>query len=235
MRWRRWLPVVIAVALVAAFARLGLWQLERARQKEAVLAQFAEQSAQPPQALSAWRDLPPYTAVVLRGAVLDSPPIFHDNRIRHGQPGVEVYVPFAPAAGGPAVLVNLGWRAVDQRMTLPPAPIPEVSAMPGLLAPPPTIGVRLGPALTPGDEPPYRVPYLDLAEAAAVLNLTLAPQILLATRADPTWLREWQPVSLPPERHRGYAFQWFALAAAVAALLAWGLRRSWKQIDRDGG
>ena len=39
--------------------------------------------------------------------------------------------------------------------------------------------------------------------------------LLLAPDAASGFVREWRPDVFPPERHRGYAFTWFTLAAVV--------------------
>ena len=75
---------------------------------------------------------------------------------------------------------------------------------------------------------------VDLAAIAAETGLSapLAPRVL---RLDPA-LRigyerdlELLPNTLPPDQHRGYAVQWFALAAAVlaTALILTFRKRRW--------
>jgi cytochrome oxidase assembly protein ShyY1 len=33
--------------------------------------------------------------------------------------------------------------------------------------------------------------------------------------------KNWQPIVMPPEKHRAYAFQWFSLALAWILLMIW--------------
>jgi len=54
------------------------------------------------------------------------------------------------------------------------------------------------------------------------------PGVLLLDAAEPDgYLRDWRASDFGPERHLGYAFQWFALAVTLVILyLAWSFRKS---------
>ena len=59
---------------------------------------------------------------------------------------------------------------------------------------------------------------MDLAALSTALNLDLAPRVLRLDPALPIgYARDLDvlPNTLPPERHRGYALQWYSLAVAV--------------------
>lgn len=88
----------------------------------------------------------------------------------------------------------------------------------GLLLPPPSGGLLAG-AETQTPDGQYLVIALDPATIASRSNVArIAPRVL---RLDPDLplghVRDLDvlPNTLPPERHLGYAVQWFALAAAV--------------------
>jgi cytochrome oxidase assembly protein ShyY1 len=70
---------------------------------------------------------------------------------------------------------------------------------------------------------------VDLAALARDLRIDLAPRVLRLDPALPLGhARDLDPLpnTLPPERHRGYAVQWFGLAfATVVATLILSLRR----------
>ena len=109
-------------------------------------------------------------------------------------------------------------------MPAPPEQL-DATAMTALLAPPPAIGVQLGTLDLDAQESPFRVPWIDLETLGQRLNLSLEPQILLATGATDEFRREWRPATMSADRHRAYAFQWYALASAVGVLTSWGLWR----------
>ena len=53
-------------------------------------------------------------------------------------------------------------------------------------------------------------------DVGADIGRTLDAKILLlAPEKGSGFVREWRPDVFPPERHRGYAFTWFTLAAVV--------------------
>ena len=117
------------------------------------------------------------------------------------------------------MLVELGWLPLPGDRTLPHvddfAATLQVS---GLLAPPPSAGLAAA-VVSPQPDGTLLATSLDHAMLASVLKLpTLAPRVL---RLDPAlkvgYLRDLHilPNTLPPERHLGYAVQWFGLALAV--------------------
>lgn len=70
---------------------------------------------------------------------------------------------------------------------------------------------------------------IDIAALAEGLHIQLAPRVLRLDPALPLgYTRDLDvlPNTLPPERHRGYALQWFGLALATLILaLFLGFRR----------
>ena len=113
---------------------------------------------------------------------------------------------------------------------LPQVPAPEVAQVAGLLLPPPSPGL-VAPVVAAQADGSLLVVALDPQALAPALGVAaLAPRVL---RLDPDlpigYARDLDllPNTLPPERHLGYAVQWFALALAmlvIAALLTWRLR-----------
>ena len=224
---------LLALALIAIFVALGRWQLRRGDEKQALLdasarvlherhaLSLSELSRQDDSAL-AWVDG--------RGEFEIAPALLLDNQ-RHGDAvGVHVYRVFRPA-GGRSLLVDLGWLPLPGDRRLPFVPRPEgVQSLRGLFAPPPAAGVALGPAFIAEPGHSWLMTRIDLQALAQGLKRDLAPRVL---RLDPAlsigYARDLDvlPNTLPPERHRGYAVQWFglAVATAVAALILHFRRR----------
>ena len=218
------LPALLALPLAAALAGLGLWQLERAAEKRALLERHAERRAAAPlPALP--RPCDPdrhrYLRVRLRGRYLPDRQILLENRVHRGRVGYHVYSVLVPADGGPWVLVNRGWipappRRAEAQAPPPPAGEAEVT---GMLNRPAAVGLRLGEALEGPLRWPLVVPYLDAGIAARALGREVYGCVVYLDRGAPGgFVREWRIVELGPERHRAYAVQWFALAAAVLAI-----------------
>lgn len=163
--------------------------------------------------------LDPFTPVVLHGRYDLSHQILLDNRVHDARLGVEVFTPLRLDAGG-TVLVNRGWLPMQRdRRQLPRAPGPEGHvSVSGLVAPPPSPGLRLGEVQKP-DDWPWLTPYLLMDLVRETLGQPLAASVvLLDPEAAGGFRREWAPAMLSPERHMGYAVQWFALGLTVAAI-----------------
>lgn len=215
----------LALLASAGFARLGLWQQHRAVEKEHLLAQVGQvlgrREAMP---LSTANDATRATAYDWaqgRGRFLDAPPFMLDNQQREGRVGVHAYAAFQPDAGAP-LLVDLGWLPMGNDRVLPKIALPQGEmSLRGLLVPPPSAGLRMGaPMARQGDA--WLVVRLEPAVVAKELKLpALAPRVL---RLDPTlpigYMRDLELLvnTLPPDRHRGYAVQWFGLAITVLVI-----------------
>lgn len=209
---------------VTASSTLGFWQLRRAAEKEALLEAFAGNEAGAPIDLAVARRMPtgpihPHVRVrgrfdPLRGYVLD-------DQVRDGRRGLMAYALFEPLDGSSALLVNRGFmpRGTGEPPALPPLDAGE-QELTGVYAPPPGSGLRLGGNPLPGQAKwPKSTIYIDLDEIAADLGRGVGDRVLLLD-ADPAsgFMRDWTPQILPPERHRGYALQWFSFGIAACVI-----------------
>ncbi len=214
---------LLALPAIALFCALGVWQLDRGAQKEAMLTAsakaLAERIAQPLSAANEPQRSGDYDWAAGDGRFLDAPAVLLDNQMREGRAGVRAYRAFQPAAGGTPLLIELGWLPLPGDRRLPAVALPAgAQSVAGLLAPPPSAGIATTGA-TPQADGTLLAIGLDRAVLATALRLpTLAPRIL---RLDPDlpigYARDLQILTntLPPERHLGYAVQWFGLALAV--------------------
>lgn len=225
---------VCALALAACFARLGMWQSHRAVEKERLLADvaavLAERRPQPLAIAASPGRARAYDWSAGRGHFLATAPLMLDNQQREGRVGVRAYSVFQPTRGAP-LLVDVGWLPIGANRRLPRIGLPNGDiGIRGLLAPPPSAGLHLGaPMARQGDA--WLVVRLEPATIAREFRLpSLAPRVL---RLDPAlpygYPRDLQLLvnTLPPDRHRGYAVQWFGLAATLIVIaLVLTFRRS---------
>ncbi|TYT26698.1 SURF1 family protein [Luteimonas viscosa] len=214
----------LALLAIAAFASLGRWQLARMHQKQAVLdavaATLEQRIARPLSAAADPDRARDYDWAAGEGGFLPGPAVLLDNQQRDGRPGVRVYRLFQPVGAAP-LLVELGWLPVPPDRAMPQvAPIRGVQRVQGLLAPPPSAGLAdATPAATGhGDLLAIRLDGAALparlgVEALPPRVLKLDPDLPLGHARDLDVL----PNTLPPEKHLGYAVQWFGLALAVLA------------------
>jgi surfeit locus 1 family protein len=215
---------VLALLAMAGFARLGFWQYGRMHEKQAMLARAADvlrdRKPHPLDTVDANPD--PLTSlhwVEGDGQVL-APTLLLDNQLREGRAGVRMYCVLQPASG-PARLVDFGWLPVpaDRR-------IPDVACKPGplhvrgLSAPPPSSGFPVGAALQSDGPSRWLMTRVDFDAIDAALHAHLATHVVRLDPALPIgYARDLDilPNTLPPERHLGYAVQWWALSVAVFA------------------
>jgi surfeit locus 1 family protein len=245
MRSRRLLWLLPALLLAALFTRLGLWQLERGELKALMLADFEAAVAAAPEPIERFLQQPslPLRAelsmaaagatpaydgpslpaqVSARGRFDAAATVILDNQVLEGRSGIHVLTLFHPQAAERPLLVNLGWQplADRNRVTLPTLPAQDV-VLRGLLMAPPSIGLRLGNATWQSGQAPPLLAYLDIEALREQMGVELFDGVLLLDpQAEFGLLRRWQalPNTLPPEKHRGYAVQWFGLALAVLAV-----------------
>jgi cytochrome oxidase assembly protein ShyY1 len=229
--WRRprWWAVLLTVAGCLVFLRLGVWQLHRADEKDELLRRYAA-SAQAP--LSNFADValtPPAQAfprVRVQGSYRADRVYLLDNPKHDRRGGVEVYVPFVLHGSNTLLLVDLGFlpgNGSEQAPQLPALPTGEQSLQ-GLYLPPPGVGFAMGgDALATQAHWPKTTIYLDLKQVQRDLGQALYPRVL-ALDADPAsiYMREHTLdfSSMPPARHRAYAFQWFTFAIVAVAIFA---------------
>lgn len=215
-------PTLAAVAFIALFTGLGFWQMGRYELKQQLWRDFEASGGQSAVQVRGNDDLEAadrYAPVVLRGRYDLGHQLLLDNRVRGGRAGVAVFTPL-DLASGETILVNRGWLPMDRdRRELPRAPGPKGQlSVRGLAAPPPATGIRLG-EVEPPAHWPWLTPYLLTDRVEEALGRPVADKVvLLDPAARGGFLRDWEPAMLPPERHLGYAVQWFALAATVVVV-----------------
>ena len=216
---------VLFLALFGTFVGLGFWQLDRADQRRELFGAFSEGSAATARtaliggdALAERR----YERLQLSGRFLSSRQILLDWVTHAGRVGYQVLTPFLPAGSEQWIVVNRGWiAAAPDRGELPDLDVAEHErTIVGQIDALPRPGLRLDvPEETRSQSWPRALLFPTFDELEAELELPLVDyQLLLAADQVDGFVREWQPRALTPERHVGYALQWFSLAAALVAI-----------------
>ena len=214
---------------VVGTARLGFWQLDRAAQKIAIQTRIEGRRTLQVLSNIDLAQTPPAAAeqverrASLRGRWLADRTVFLDNRQMAGKPGFYVVTPLQLEGRPEAVVVQRGWvaRNFADRTALPNVPSPSgVVSVTGVIAPPP---VRLY-EFDAASSGPIRQ-NLDLGAYARELSTPLLPLSVMqgdeAGGAGDGLRRDWPVPALDVQKHYGYAFQWFALAALMAGLYVW--------------
>lgn len=217
-----WWSMLLTVAGVALFTALGMWQLERAAFKDSVQLRFEQRLSRDYQALARDDDLADvqYRKLRFTGRYQDEHHFLLDNQVHQGRAGYQVITPFKLVDSDFIVLINRGWAAWgDSRESmpqiLPPRTAGEVS---GIAFVPGEPALSLGGVQLTGDWPQL-IPYVDIAALQQQYSKQLLPMVLwLAPEQPGVYVRDWDPIWLPPEKSRAYAVQWFGFAALALIL-----------------
>jgi len=158
-------------------------------------------------------------------------PVYLDNRPHQGVAGFYVLMPFRIAGSDLHILVARGWIPRDpaNRIKLPPIAAPAGQlTLQGVVRRNPGHILQLGHAERL--RPAAIVQNLTVAEFAQASGLRMQPVLVEQTSVLPDGLvRDWPRPSSGIDRHLGYAFQWYALAAtAFLFFLVTGFRRGTK-------
>lgn len=227
MRRPAWWSVLLTIAGVLVFVRLGIWQLHRADDKDELLRRYAAAASAPVKAFDAVADQPPadaYPRVQVQGRYMADRLYLLDNPKHDSMGGVEVYAPFRPEHHNQLLLVDLGFlpgNGTDKVPQLPPLPA-DRQTLQGVYQPPAGKGLELGGnALAQQTQWPKTSIYLDLDQVAADLHAPLYSRVLTLD-ADPSAIyvrvHTLDLSSMPPARHRAYAYQWFTFAVAAVVM-----------------
>ena len=218
----------VLIILALGFVQLGIWQLNRAGEKEFRIQRF--ESAKEISDLPEPGAVSEFSEISLVGRFDPQRHILADNQVLSGRTGVHVYSLFR-SEHGETILVNRGWKPLP-----PDRSLPDIETEPGTVEilgrlgsiPPP--GRRLGPIdKVKPDLWPQLLTYPDMGAIEQAMHEEIYPWVLFLDESSAYGFegRNWKPVFMTPGKHRAYAFQWFALA--LTSVLAWlflGYRRS---------
>ena len=215
-------PTLATLILLPFLSGLGIWQLERASWKQALVDTHAARTREPAIVLSA---LLPVTAtseyrnVTAKGRYDLAHQLLLDNRLHQGRAGYQVLTPLRLADSSATVLVNRGWLPVGaSRAVLPELDGPAGTIRLGALVKlPPEEIFRLGTDEERHAGWPQVIQAIDMAALEDRLGYALLPVVLLLDPDDAHgFARDWQAVyGVTPDKHRAYALQWFTLAAVL--------------------
>lgn|SRR3990167_3703872 len=214
------LLIFFALLAFCLLVSLGIWQLQRAQQKRALLQAYAARSQQAPLTAS---DLNPtadlrYYRAKLEGTFENQHTFLLDNRTYQGHIGYEIYTPFKIKGLNKIILVNRGWLpASSSRAELPTIPAAtQTMSITGILNNP-AAHFSLGSfADSNANRWPLRIEFIDLQILSKLLGYPVFPYILwLDSSSKGSFTPAQQVTTISPEKHIAYAIQWFALAIGL--------------------
>lgn len=221
----RLIPGLAALALLALFVHLGLWQTGKAEQSAERAALYDARSKHPPISIGTPLVNPEslvYVQVVVRGEYEAAHQFYLDNQVENGRPGVHVITPLKIEGGDTRVLVNRGWAAWEDRQKRPYVETPSG-----------TVDVT-GIAVIPGKQKYLLMPdrreawpelwsVLDMGRFVEETAMQVQPVIIhLTSPGQNNGLVAHRPQ--PEDKtvmHKGYALQWFGMAGVLLGFYIW--------------
>ena len=222
------LPTLAYIVFMVLLLWLGYWQLDRASQKAELFSAFASGDTEAMRLENALEKAQPrYQRVEIQGRFLQDKQYLIDNIVYKGQVGLHVITPFRGTAGE-LIMVNRGWISLAAKH----GPLTDLENLLKYSSVTQSLTGRLDRMLRPGllldtqipdSVYPKTVQFPTFEQLSADLKEPIVQwQVLLD--AEPAnsnviaYVREWSPHEMGPERHLGYALQWFALAFTLTII-----------------
>lgn len=214
------LSSLITAGFLYVMMSLGFWQLDRAEFKDTLQQNITERKNlstvninELPQSIDQRR----YRPVTFIGEYDGEHNLLLDNKIFNGRVGYHVFTPvrISPAK---MILVNRGFISQGKtRQNLPEIKTPagkiEIS---GLLDLTPSHALILADNTQETEQWPVVLQYIDLSEINQLLGVELYDMVLWLNQNESGVFEYDLPVlNLNSAKNNGYAFQWFALSAAL--------------------
>lgn len=207
----------MAVSGVIFLILLGIWQLHRAKEKEAILNQQAAFAMRAPRL---WqpnlKNIQTFQKIKIDGSYL--PVVFLlDNQFYQHHLGYHVLSPLQ-LQDGQVVIIDRGWiPAGISRTVLPPITNPKKPlTLQGDVYIPSNKQWALGIGLEEKTPNLAVIEQLDISLMSQFLHKSIYPFIIRLNKNEAYgFIRKWEVVSMQPSRHIGYAVQWFAMAAVL--------------------
>jgi surfeit locus 1 family protein len=213
-------PTLAAAAVLALLVHLGLWQMSRAAEKQALQDRFDALAREPAVTLPAApvrAEDYEFRRVEAQGTFLPEHMILLDNRIHRGEVGYEVVMPLRLGAGNMHVLVDRGWApAGARRDQLPAIRTPESQVrVTGIAVVPSTRILELSAHTVEGKV----WENLVLERYRGAHPIPLQPFVIEQTSdAADGLVREWERPDTGVTKHQARAFTWFALAVTILVI-----------------
>ena len=221
----KWQPnaklLVFSLLMMPLLLSLGVWQLERADEKQQIVDHHAHNQQLPPvvsaEELASGEDHQ-YRLAWIRGVVDNQRVIILDNKVKNGRPGYEILQSVTVPGLKEKLLINRGWveASLDRNILPSISPLQGEIQMRGYLYHALKGGYRLDDGIRQVQDWPSRVGWITVERAEQLFGESFLPFQLRLDQDSPAALKTgWTTVAVQPEKHIGYAVQWFAMAITL--------------------
>ncbi|WP_157674019.1 SURF1 family protein [Endozoicomonas ascidiicola] len=226
---------LLVIALLPVLLYLGFWQLSRYEQKLQLEQTYQSRQHLEPVTFSQARQFedPLYLPLEVSGRYDPERYFFLDNQIYQQQAGYDLFMPFHTDSGQ-WLLINRGWLPAGDRSSLPYVETDKSHlTLKGIAYKP------LGEAFLLGEDIwedgwPKRIQSINLAKMSQAINQA-TPDFFLILNTGESGSKRVRPsiMNMTSEKHRGYAFQWFAMALVLLALYGYQMIRAGKKHNKN--
>jgi len=223
------LPTLLLLILLAFFITLAVWQLHRYRYKKELLQQFQDAASAQPIGLSQinkFQDIR-FRHIRVRGHYINKKSMLIQHRRYQEQPGFDVLTPFEVEGSQKILLVNRGWVPMQSNRQSPA--LQSIYGIQTIVGTIKTVSHRsfiLGKNILNPSKWPLIMQKINISEISKLTQYKLYPFILrLDANQANGFVRDWKVVTTKPERHLGYALQWFGLGFVLIIVYLFSIRK----------
>jgi surfeit locus 1 family protein len=211
-------PSLIALLMLIILLLLGAWQMKRYHYKQHLMSQYQQAIQQNPIAfsqLNLQHDIH-FQHVHVSGIYLNDRSLLLENRFYHDKLGFEVLTPFQ-VEHGKVLLINRGWvPMIADQQAANIKPVIGEQRINGYIQVLGYQGFTLGKDILTSGQWPLLIQKINIAQLQQLTHLNFYPFVLrLDSNQTSGFVSEWKPTTVLPQRHLGYAIQWFTMAFAL--------------------
>tara|TARA_Y100000766_G_scaffold26631_1_gene18421 strand:- start:793 stop:1500 length:708 start_codon:yes stop_codon:yes gene_type:complete len=222
---KEFVPYVMLVILIYTFSSLGIWQLDRAKEKKEALATF--NSSEGYELIDENSSFEIYKKIKATGQYDGSRQIIIDNIIREDGIGQMIVTPFRISKSSKILLVNRGWikkklgsfpdiNELDQSFI-------QIQGLSGVL---PKVTIRDQEAFEQNAGWPLIASYPTFEEIENKLGEPVFPfSLLLDQKEKNGFIRDWDLKISGPATNYGYAVQWFLMCFCSIVFLIYRIKK----------
>ena len=222
---KEFVPYVLLVILIYTFSSLGMWQLDRAKEKKEALATF--NSSEGYELIDENSSFEIYKKIKATGQYDGSRQIIIDNIIREDGIGQMIVTPFRISKSSKILLVNRGWikkklgsfpdiNELDQSFI-------QIQGLSGVL---PKVTIRDQEAFEQNAGWPLIASYPTFEEIENKLGEPVFPfSLLLDQKEKNGFIRDWDLKISGPATNYGYAVQWFLMCFFSILFLIYRIKK----------
>ncbi len=206
---------MLCVFFVLIFIWLGVWQLHRYHYKKILMNNYQSRLQAAPKPFSDIKNEDiQFQSVIVKGRYLKDSVMLIQNRLYQGRLGFEVLTPFQVADSEKLLLVDRGWIEKPANQAIPKVTLDqEVLTTTGYIKLLDEHQFILGKNILYPLIHPLTMQKIDIAELSKLTHFSYYPFVLrLALSEQNGFVRDWTITAVEPERHMGYAIQWFVMA-----------------------